>query len=99
MSIVASELGMSERTLQRRLEAEDTSFAALLDSTRRELAGEYLRRVHRSHAHAAYLLGFGDQSSFFRACRRWLDLSAGQYRSQLFGTPTDRPGSSTSGAL
>ena len=96
---VACELGMSERTLQRRLEAEAASFAALLDNTRRELAGEYLSRLHLSLAQAAYLLGFADQSSFFRACRRWFDLSPGQYRSQLFGTPADRPGSSTSGAL
>ena len=96
---VACELGMSERTLQRRLESEATSFAALLDNTRCELAEQYLGRLHLSLAQAAYLLGFADQSSFFRACRRWFDLSPGQYRSQLFGTPTDRPGSSTSGAL
>ena len=96
---VASELCMSERTLQRRLEDEATSFVQLLDDTRRELAEQYLGRLHLSLAQAAYLLGFADQSSFFRACRRWFDLSPGQYRSQLFGTPTDRPGRSTSGAL
>jgi AraC-like DNA-binding protein len=80
---VASELCMSERTLQRRLEEEATSFGQLLDDTRRELAGQYLGRLHLSLAQAAYLLGFADQSSFFRACRRWFDLSPGQYRSQL----------------
>lgn len=95
---VASELRMSERTLQRRLEAEATSFVELLDNTRRELAEQYLSRLHLSLAQAAYLLGFADQSSFFRACRRWFDLSPGQYRSRLFGNLTDRPGSSTSGA-
>ena len=96
---VACELCMSERTLQRRLEAETTSFAQLLDNTRRELAEQYLSRLHLSLAQAAYLLGFADQSSFFRACRRWFELSPGRYRSQLLGHPTDRPGSSTSGAL
>ena len=90
---------MSERTLQRRLEAEATSFAELLDNTRRELAGQYLSRLHLSLAQAAYLLGFADQSSFFRACRRWFDLSPGRYRSLLLGNPTDRPGGSMSGAL
>jgi AraC-like DNA-binding protein len=80
---VAGELCMSERTLQRRLEEEATSFIELLDDTRRELAEQYLGRLHLSLGQAAYLLGFADQSSFFRACRRWFDLSPGQYRSQL----------------
>jgi AraC-like DNA-binding protein len=80
---VAGELRMSERTLQRRLEEEETSFLQLLDDTRRELADQYLGRLHLSLGQAAYLLGFSDQSSFFRACRRWFNLSPGQYRSQL----------------
>ena len=82
---VASELCMSERTLQRRLEEESTSFVQLLDDTRRELAEQYLGRLHLSLAQAAYLLGFADQSSFFRACKRWFELSPGQYRNQLIG--------------
>ena len=84
---VASELCMSERTLQRRLEQEATSFVQLLDDTRRELAEQYLGRLHLTLAQAAYLLGFADQSSFFRACRRWFELSPGQYRSRLLGHP------------
>jgi len=80
---VAVELRMSERTLQRRLEEEKTSFVQLLDDTRRELADQYLGRLHLSLGQAAYLLGFADQSSFFRACRRWFKLSPGQYRNQL----------------
>ncbi|HTO64706.1 MAG TPA: AraC family transcriptional regulator [Bradyrhizobium sp.] len=80
---VAVELRMSERTLQRRLEEEQTSFVQLLDDTRRELADQYLGRLHLSLAQAAYLLGFADQSSFFRACRRWFKVSPGQYRIRL----------------
>jgi AraC-like DNA-binding protein len=91
---VAGELCMSERTLQRRLEEEATSFIALLDDTRRELANEYLGRLHLSLAQAAYLLGFADQSSFFRACRRWFHVSPGQYRSQLQRQSVPRPSSS-----
>jgi AraC-like DNA-binding protein len=90
---VAGELCMSERTLQRRLEAETTSFVQLLDDTRRELAEQYLGRLHLSLAQAAYLLGFADQSSFFRACKRWFDVSPGQYRSQLLKLATERSGS------
>ncbi|HML08467.1 MAG TPA: AraC family transcriptional regulator [Xanthobacteraceae bacterium] len=87
---VAGELCMSERTLQRRLEDEATSFLQLLDDTRRELAEQYLSRLHLSFAQAAYLLGFADQSSFFRACRRWFKLSPRQYRSQLLHLPMPR---------
>lgn len=83
---IASELCMSERTLQRRLEEEKTSFNELLDRTRRELADQYLSRLHLSLTQAAYLLGFTDQSSFFRACRRWFKVSPGQYRQLLHGT-------------
>ena len=89
---VAGELGMSERTLQRRLEEEATSFGQLLDDTRRELAEQYLGRLHLSLAQAAYLLGFADQSSFFRACRRWFDRSPAQYRNQLLGQVPRAPG-------
>jgi AraC-like DNA-binding protein len=90
---VAVALCMSERTLQRRLQEEATSFLQLLDDTRRELAEQYLGRLHLSLAQAAYLLGFADQTSFFRACKRWFDLSPGQYRSQL-----DRLSAESSGA-
>ena len=89
---VASELAMSERTLQRRLEEEATSFVQLMDDTRRELAEQYLGRLHLSLAQAAYLLGFADQSSFFRACKRWFDVSPGQYRSQLLKQAAERAG-------
>ena len=80
---VARELSMSERTLQRRLEQESTSFHQLLDETRRALAERQLGRLHLSLAEAAYLLGFADQSSFFRACKRWFGVPPGQYRSTL----------------
>ena len=68
---------MSERTLQRRLEEEASSFVRLLNDTRRELAEQYLSRLHLSLAQAAYLLGFSDQSSFFRACKRWFGVPQG----------------------
>ena len=67
---VADEACVSERTLQRQLETEATSFIALLDGTRRELAEQYFGRLNLSLAQAAYMLGFADQRSFFRACKR-----------------------------
>ncbi|MDM0111117.1 AraC family transcriptional regulator [Variovorax sp. J22R133] len=88
---IASALCMSERTLQRRLQDEGTSFQQLLDNTRRELAQQYLRQRDVSLVQATFLLGFADQSIFQRACKRWFNASPGKYRSrselQLSGAP------------
>ncbi len=83
---IAKALCMSERTFQRRLLEEGTSYHQLLDSTRRELAERYLRQRQMSLSEAAYLLGFSDQGNFTRACKRWFALTPGQYR-----TRTDAP--------
>ena len=80
---IAAILGMSERTLQRRLAAEGTSFQRLLDDTRRGLAQHYLGQREVSLVDIAYLLGFSDQSSFFRAARRWFGSSPRDYRIRL----------------
>ncbi len=80
---IAGALEMSERTLQRRLQAEGTSFQRLLDDTRRELAQQYLGQGDLSLADVAYLLGFGDRSSFFRASKRWFGTSPRHYRIRL----------------
>jgi AraC-like DNA-binding protein len=80
---VARALAMSERTLQRRLADEGTSFGELLDDTRRELAEQYLQRMNLSLAQAGFLLGFADQTSFVRACKRWFGVPPGQYRRRL----------------
>ena len=82
---IASMLEMSERTLQRRLEAEGTSFQHLLDDTRRELAQQYLGQFDMSLAEATYLLGFGDKSTLVRACKRWFGTSPRHYRIRLMG--------------
>jgi AraC-like DNA-binding protein len=77
---VAAALAVSERTLHRRLEEEGTSFQKILDGARRELAERYLRRDDLSLAEIAYLLGFGDQGSLFRASKRWFGSSPRQGR-------------------
>jgi transcriptional regulator GlxA family with amidase domain len=63
----------------------------LLDDTRRELAQQYLGQRDVSLADTAYLLGFSDQSSFFRAARRWFGNSPGHFRLRLI---RERPGRS-----
>jgi AraC-like DNA-binding protein len=69
--LVAATLCMSERTLQRRLIEEGTSFAELVDDTRRELARRYLVDGGFSPAEMSLALGFSDPSNFYRACKRW----------------------------
>ncbi|MBX3587510.1 MAG: AraC family transcriptional regulator [Ramlibacter sp.] len=84
---IAASLALTDRTLQRRLHAEKTSYQQLLDEARRELARKYLADDRHSLAQIADLLGFVDQSNFFRACRRWFGLPPGQYRQQLRASP------------
>jgi len=67
----ARRLGLSERSLQRRLEAEGTTFAALLDGVRKELALRYVADLRLALGEVAYLLGFAEPSPFHRAFRRW----------------------------
>lgn len=81
--VVAQALHLSQRTLQRRLQEEGSSFQQLLDDTRRELAQQYLAQPALSLLEVAYLLGFADPSNFFRAFRRWFGLTPGEYRARL----------------
>ena len=55
----------------------------LLDEARRELARKYLADARYSVQQVAGLLGFEDDSNFFRACRRWFGVPPGQYRERL----------------
>src|SRR5207249_11538890 len=64
---VAKDLHLSVRTLQRRLGNAGITFQQLLEETRRELAHHYLKQNAVELSEAAYLLGFEDANSFFRA--------------------------------
>jgi AraC-like DNA-binding protein len=77
---VARRLGLSERTLQRRLEAADTSYAQLLDEVRRERALAFLGVPDVSIAEVSWLLGFSEQSAFTRAFRRWTGKAPSAWR-------------------
>ncbi len=68
---VAAELAMSERSLQRKLTDEGLTFQGLLGETRHQLALEYLTDPTLSLMEVAYMLGYEDQNSFFRAFRQW----------------------------
>ncbi len=83
MERIASRLGMSVRSLQRRLSEEGTTYSDLLDRLRRELAVEYLADPRVSIGEAAFLLGYGELASFYRAVQRWSGKTPGQWSSLL----------------
>jgi len=68
---VSRRLAVHNRTLQRRLQSEDTSFQQELNNLREELANHYLGNTAYSSAEIAFLLGYNDPSSFFRAFHTW----------------------------
>ncbi len=84
ISAIASELNLSQRTLQRRLAQEGTGFQQVLEQVRRELALDYLQRLDYDLAEVAYLLGYEETSSFHRAFLQWQGLTPGQWRHQQF---------------
>jgi len=77
---VASRLGVSTRTLQRRLESEGTSFAHELDMLRQDLATRLLQNRTLAVYEVAFLLGYAEPSTFYRAFRRWKNLSPHEFR-------------------
>ena len=77
---VARELGVSTRTLQRRLSDERITFQQLIAEARRELARHYLQHSSLELNETAYLLGYEDPNSFFRAFQQWEGTSPGEWR-------------------
>lgn len=84
---VAAMLALHPRTLQRRLDSEGTSFEAIRDEVRRQAAIRYLADTRYPLAQVAGLVGFGEQSTFTRYCRKNLGGTPGtlreRYGSQL----------------
>ncbi|WP_186109055.1 AraC family transcriptional regulator [Burkholderia gladioli] len=82
MEAVAATLGMTSRTLRRRLESEGTSFVAIVDDVRCSLAIEYLRTTRMSTEDVAMLVGFTDVANFRRALKRWTGKGAAEIREE-----------------
>lgn len=80
---VASGLNMSQRTLQRKLSDEQTSFSAIYKSIRQEMASTYIKDSHMSMTEISYLLGFSEQANFTRAYRRWYGTSPSAARQTI----------------
>jgi AraC-like DNA-binding protein len=83
----AAALGVHERTFQRKLQAEGTTFEKIKDDVRRELAESYLAQPNLSLSQIALMLDYANSSAFTRSCRRWFDEAPSAVRRRL----TQRP--------
>jgi AraC-like DNA-binding protein len=88
---VAKELRLSSRTLQRRLTEERVTFQQLVQEARRELARHYLLHSSLELNETAYLLGYEDAHSFFRAFHDWEGSPPGEWRARHARSPRSRP--------
>ncbi|MEL6870258.1 MAG: AraC family transcriptional regulator ligand-binding domain-containing protein [Pseudomonadota bacterium] len=80
LSVIASELGIGARTLQRRLSEQGHSFQHVVDMARKDLAHRLLRDTNYSLSEVAFLTGFSEQSGFTRAFKRWAGQTPRSYR-------------------
>jgi AraC-like DNA-binding protein len=80
---IARALGMSQRSMQRRLHESGTSYEAVLSDVRKELACAHLREGRYTVGELAFALGFEDASAFARAFRRWTGVSPSTFRADL----------------
>ena len=81
--MVARELNLSERSMQRRLQERHTTFRSLLDSVREMVAKQYIRNPMNRMSDIAFLLGFSEQSAFSRAFKKWTGKSPVEYRDSV----------------
>lgn len=77
---IAEELNLSKRTLQRRLQQQDISFAELRDQVRFHYSIDYLIKQHLSIDSISASLDFSDRTSFTNAFKRWTGLSPSTFR-------------------
>ncbi|MDT8283111.1 MAG: AraC family transcriptional regulator, partial [Gammaproteobacteria bacterium] len=81
--LVARELNLSERSMQRRLKEHKTTFRYLLDGVREMVAKQYIENPMNRMSDIAFLIGFSEQSAFSRAFKKWTGKSPVEYRNSL----------------
>ena len=79
---IAKTLGLSERTLTRKLADEDTTYEQVVDQLRQSLALEYMKEQGASLSQIAWLLGYEGSTSFTHAFRRWTGRSPSEVRNE-----------------
>ena len=77
---IGRNLGMSARTLQRRLAGEGVSYQKLLDDARKAAAGRFVAESTLAIAEIAYLLGYSEAAPFHRAFKRWYGRTPEMFR-------------------
>jgi AraC-like DNA-binding protein len=77
---LAAQLGLSTRTLRRRLQQENTSYSAMIDDLRAQMAIRYMRDTRLTVENVAFLLGFSDAAAFRYAFRRWTSTAPNEFR-------------------
>lgn len=77
---VARKLGMSRRTLARKLASEGLSFGVVVDQLRRDLAKRHIKDPALSISQIAWLLGFQEVSTFTHAFKRWTGMTPSKMR-------------------
>jgi AraC-like DNA-binding protein len=80
---VANALYMHPRTMQRRLKEEGTTFEAIKDAARRDLAQHYLSQPDVPLTQITALLDYSEQSALGRSCRRWFHRTPNDVRERL----------------
>ena len=82
-NLIAKELNLSERSLQRKLKQQGTTFRTILDNVREMAAIQYIKNPVNTMSDIAFLLGFSEQSAFSRAFKKWTGTSPIKYRNSL----------------
>ena len=80
---VANKLGFSKRTLQRKLNEENTTFQKILEESRKQLTKYYIEKKQMSSEDISYLLGYQDLTSFLRAFNNWYGMSITDYKKNI----------------
>jgi len=80
---IAIQMGLHPKALQRKLSAEQTTFAEIVDRVRRDTAEHCLRNPDITLTHLARQLGYAEQSVLTRACQRWFGTTPTHYRAAL----------------
>jgi AraC-like DNA-binding protein len=83
LQLIAAQLNLHPKALQRRLCAEQTTFEVVVDEVRRDATERYLRDTTITLSHLTRELGYAEQSVLTRSCRRWFGTGPAAYRKAM----------------
>ncbi|PTK89603.1 hypothetical protein BUZ13_11355 [Staphylococcus gallinarum] len=80
---IAGSLGLSSRTMQRKLASENTNFKSELQKVQKEMTINYLSQSHLSIDEIAFLVGYSDASALARAFKKWTGHTITRYKTEV----------------